>query len=66
MKGVARAPFNLSLTRRRDNAAMAKAIALARSMAAQDALPAPLDWLRRAIVCGCALTLICAGQTLPF
>jgi hypothetical protein len=23
------------------------------------------EWLRRGVVCGCALALICAGQALP-
>ena len=29
-------------------------------------LPAPLELLRMAIVCGCALALILAGRALPF
>jgi len=41
---------------------MAHALALA--TAPIRALPAP-EWLRRGMVCGCALALICAGQALP-
>lgn len=41
---------------------MAKALALA---ANRIVLPAPAEMLRTAIVCGCALALIAAGQALP-
>ena len=41
---------------------MAKALALA---ANRIVLPAPVEALRTAIVCGCALLLIAAGQALP-
>ena len=40
---------------------MAKAIALV-----QHATSDPVEILRMAIVCGCALALILAGQALPF
>jgi hypothetical protein len=40
---------------------MARIIALA-----QTARQEPLEALRVAIVCGCALALIAAGQALPF
>ena len=41
---------------------MAHALSLA---AAPFRAPAP-EWLRRGIVCGCALALIMAGQALPY
>ena len=41
---------------------MAKAFALA---ANRIAMPAPVEAARSAIVCGCALLLIAAGQALP-
>lgn len=42
---------------------MAKAIALTR--AHFDTVPAALELLRMAVVTGCALALIAAGQVLP-
>ncbi|GGZ87510.1 hypothetical protein GCM10011617_02770 [Novosphingobium arvoryzae] len=55
-------PFNLWVTCRCDKAGMSKAFALA---ANRIAMPAPAEAARSAIVCGCALLLIAAGQALP-